>query len=137
MAKNITLEMLLARKQQSNDGKMKIVLFNSKVLGGTIEIVKQKARDVMKIMDDMEEKTMTASTKANCKLILKHCPIFREKELQVAYDVAEPHEVVLRVFDDNIGEVGKLTEKILAIYGLADEDKKKNLLEEEVEEIKN
>ncbi|TIG83051.1 phage portal protein, partial [Legionella pneumophila] len=43
MAKNITLEMLLARKQQSNDDKMKIVLFNSKVLGGTIEIVKQKA----------------------------------------------------------------------------------------------
>ncbi len=71
------------------------------------------------------------------KIILKHCPIFKEKELQTAYGVAEPHELVIKVFDENLGEIGKLAEKILGIYGLADEKKKSNLIEEEVEEIKN
>ena len=42
-----------------------------------------------------------------------------------------------KVFDENFGEIGKLAEKILGIYGLADEKKKSNLIEEEVEEIKN
>ena len=46
MAKNITLEILLARKEQSNNDKMRIAYFNLEVLGGTIEVVKLKARDV-------------------------------------------------------------------------------------------
>lgn len=137
MTKNITLETLLARKQQSENDKMKVFLFNSEVLGGNIEIVKQKARDIMKIMDSTDERGMEASNEMNCKMILKHCPIFREKELQTAYGVAEPHELVTKVFDENLGEIGKLAEKILGIYGLADEKKKSNLIEEEVEEIKN
>ena len=45
MAKNITLEILIAKKQQSENDKMKVVLFNSEVLGGTIEVVKHRARD--------------------------------------------------------------------------------------------
>ncbi|WP_269472028.1 hypothetical protein [Fusobacterium ulcerans] len=44
---------------------------------------------------------------------------------------------MIKVFDENLGEIGKLAEKILGIYGLADEKKKSNLIEEEVEEIKN
>ena len=64
MAKNITLEILIAKKQQSENDKMKVVLFNSEVLGGTIEVVKHKARDVIKIMDSTEEKTTEAAYKA-------------------------------------------------------------------------
>lgn len=136
MAKNITLDILLTRKQQSENDKLKVVLFNSEILGGTIEIHKQKARDVMKIMDTMKDKTMEESANANCKIILKHCPIFREKELQAAYEVAEPQEVILKVFDENLGEVGKLAGKILELYGLS-EEKENKLAEEEVEELKN
>lgn len=140
MSKNITLDILLARKEQSNGDKLKVVLFYSDILGGTIEIVKHKARDVIKIMDDMKDKTMAENTATNCKLILKHCPIFREKELQKAYEVAEPYEVVIQVFDENLGEIGKLTNKILELYGLADDEKTEkieNSIEEEVEELKN
>ena len=49
MAKNITLEILIAKKQQSeNDKNESGVNSNSEVLGGTIEVVKHKARDVIK-----------------------------------------------------------------------------------------
>ena len=138
MAKNITLEILIAKKQQSEHDKMKVVLFNSEVLGGTIEVVKHKARDVIKIMDSTEEKTTEAAYKANCKLIYKHCPILQKKELQEAYQVAEPYEIVIPVFDENLGEVNKLSNFILNLYGLgAEDDKASKVLEEEIEDIKN
>lgn len=137
MAKNITLDMLIARKEQSNNDKMKVVLFNSEVLGGTIEVRKLKARDVIKIMDSTEDKTTEAAYNANCKLIYKHCPILQEKELQEAYEVAEPYEVVVPVFEENLGEINKLSNFILSLYGLAEEDKASKVMEEEVDELKN
>ena len=138
MAKNITLEILIAKKQQSENDKMKVVLFNSEVLGGTIEVVKHKARDVIKIMDSTGEKTTEAAYKANCKLIYKHCPILQKKELQETYQVAEPYEIVIPVFDENLGEVNKLSDFILNLYGLgAEDDKASKVLEEEIEDIKN
>ena len=68
MAKNITLDMLIARKEQSNNDKMKVVLFNSEVLGGTIEVRKLKARDVIKIMDSTDNKSTEEAYNANCKV---------------------------------------------------------------------
>ena len=137
MAKNITLEMLIAKKEQSNSDKMKVVLFNSEVLGGTIEVRKLKARDVIKIMDSTEDKTTEAAYNANCKLIYKHCPILQEKELQETYEVAEPYEVVVPVFEENLGEINKLSNFILSLYGLAEEDKASKVMEEEVDDLKN
>lgn len=137
MAKNITLEMLIAKKEQSNNDKMKVVLFNSEVLGGTIEVRKLKARDVIKIMDSTEDKTTEAAYNANCKLIYKHCPILQEKELQATYEVAEPYEIVVPVFEENLGEINKLSNFILSLYGLAEEEKASKVLEEEVDELKN
>lgn len=137
MAKNITLEMLIAKKEQSNNDKMKVVLFNSEVLGGTIEVRKLKARDVIKIMDSTDSKSTEEAYNANCKLIYKHCPILQEKELQEAYEVAEPYEVVVPVFEENLGEINKLSNFILSLYGLAEEEKASKVLEEEVDELKN
>lgn len=137
MAKNITLEMLIAKKEQSNNDKMKVVLFNSEVLGGTIEVRKLKARDVIKIMDSTDSKSTEEAYNANCKLIYKHCPILQEKELQEAYEVAEPYEVVVPVFEENLGEINKLSNFILSLYGLAEEEKASKVMEEEVDDLKN
>lgn len=137
MAKNITLEMLIAKKQQSNDDKMRIVLFNSEVLGGTIEVRKLKARDVIRIMDSTDSKSTEEAYNANCKLIYKHCPILQEKELQEAYEVAEPYEVVVPVFEENLGEINKLSNFILSLYGLADSEQVNKAIEEEKDDIKN
>lgn len=129
MAKNITLEMLLARKEQSNNDKMRITYFNSEVLGGTIEVVKLKARDVLKVMDNADDKSADGAYRANCKLIYKHCPLLQKKELQEVYEVAEPYDVVTPVFDENLGEINKLATFILGLYGLAEN--------EDIDDIKN
>lgn len=137
MAKNITLEMLIAKKEQSNNDKMKVVLFNSEVLGGTIEVRKLKARDVIKIMDSTDSKSTEEAYNANCKLIYKHCPILQEKELQEAYEVAEPYEIVVPVFEENLGEINKLSNFILSLYGLTDSEQVSKAIEEETDDIKN
>lgn len=137
MAKNITLDMLIARKEQSNNDKMKVVLFNSEVLGGTIEVRKLKARDVIKIMDSTDNKSTEEAYNANCKLIYKHCPILQDKELQAAYEVAEPYEVVVPVFEENLGEINKLSNFILSLYGLTDSEQFSKTVEEETDDIKN
>lgn len=137
MAKNITLEMLIAKKEQSNNDKMKVVLFNSEVLGGTIEVRKLKARDVIKIMDSTDSKSTEEAYNANCKLIYKHCPILQDKELQATYEVAEPYEVVVPVFEENLGEINKLSNFILSLYGLTDSEQFSKVEEEETDDIKN
>jgi len=137
VAKNITLDMLIARKEQSNNDKMKVVLFNSEVLGGTIEVRKLKARDVIKIMDSTDNKSTEEAYNANCKLIYKHCPILQDKELQAAYEVAEPYEVVVPVFEENLGEINKLSNFILSLYGLTDSEQFSEAVEEEADDIKN
>lgn len=137
MAKNITLEMLIAKKEQSNNDKMKVVLFNSEVLGGTIEVRKLKARDVIKIMDSTDSKSTEEAYNANCKLIYKHCPILQDKELQATYEVAEPYEVVVPVFEENLGEINKLSNFILSLYGLTDSEQFNKAVEEEIDDIKN
>lgn len=137
MAKNITLDMLIARKEQSNNDKMKVVLFNSEVLGGTIEVRKLKARDVIKIMDSTDNKSTEEAYNVNCKLIYKHCPILQDKELQAAYEVAEPYEVVVPVFEENLGEINKLSNFILSLYGLTDNEQFSKAVEEEADDIKN
>lgn len=137
MAKNITLDMLIARKEQSNNDKMKVVLFNSEVLGGTIEVRKLKARDVIKIMDSTDNKSTEEAYNVNCKLIYKHCPILQDKELQAAYEVAEPYEVVVPVFEENLGEINKLSNFILSLYGLTDSEQFSEAVEEEADDIKN
>lgn len=137
MAKNITLEMLIAKKEQSNNDKMKVVLFNSEVLGGTIEVRKLKARDVIKIMDSTDSKSTEEAYNANCKLIYKHCLILQDKELQATYEVAEPYEVVVPVFEENLGEINKLSNFILSLYGLTESEQVSKAIEEETDDIKN
>jgi hypothetical protein len=137
VAKNITLDMLIARKEQSNNDKMKVVLFNSEVLGGTVEVRKLKARDVIKIMDSTDNKSTEEAYNANCKLIYKHCPILQDKELQAAYEVAEPYEVVVPVFEENLGEINKLSNFILSLYGLTNSEQFSEAVEEEADDIKN
>ena len=104
-----------------------------------IEVVKHKSKRCnKKLWIVQKKKTTEAAYKANCKLIYKHCPILQKKELQEAYQVAEPYEIVIPVFDENLGEVNKLSNFILNLYGLgAEDDKASKVLEEEVEDIKN
>ncbi len=129
----ITLDILLDRKLKSENDKKKVVLFDSEILGGTIEIEKLRAKDVMALMGDVtDNNNAEEGIRLNNKLIYKHCSIFRNEELQKAYNVAEPYDVILEVLDQNIGEVNKLCNAILNLYGLGEK-----ILEKEADDIKN
>lgn len=88
-------------------------------------------------MDSTDNKSTEEAYNANCKLIYKHCPILQDKELQAAYEVAEPYEVVVPVFEENLGEINKLSNFILSLYGLTDSDQFSKAVEEEADDIKN
>ena len=128
MANKVTLEALLERKL-TKEVKTKGT-YTSKILGADIEFNKKTLQEVTEIMDKYPGRTNAEGLKGNCMMILKHCPIFQEKELQEAYGVGEPWEVVSKVFDENNKEIRELVETILGLYGLIEE-------EVDVEAVKN
>ena len=54
-------------------------------------------------------------------------PLVLDKELQEAYDCKVPTDIVMKVFDDDLGEMNRICSRILEMYGL----------EEVIEDIKN
>ena len=126
MSKNITLEILLARKTQSENNKMKVRLFHSEILDGNLEVEKLSLYRVLNKLEEInEEKTATENFFNTCLVILDHVPLLRNKELQKEYDCIEPTDIVVKVFDNNMGEINKLTNFIFSLYGLDNKDKEK------------
>ena len=76
---------------------------------------------LMAIMD-MGEETAEGGLETSKQLIYESIPALQDKELQEAYGCIEPHDIVLGVFDDNLGEVEKLVEFINSQYGLTVDD---------------
>lgn len=109
------------------EGQEQIIEYKSDFLNGSIMVKKispYKVTEILDKTDEIEGGTMTRGAKANEELIFKHCPDLQNKELIEKYDCVEPYDIVLRIFDNNIGEVGKFAEFILTLYGLVDEKKK-------------
>ncbi len=125
----ITLEKLLDRKKEH---KEEIFEYNSKILGGTIDVVKMKLRDVLAILEKVNLNKTEDAIRGNCELIYKHCPLFRDSELLETYEVAEPYDIVLEVFEQNSGEINNLCAFIFNLYGLAEDG-----IEQEYGDLKN
>lgn len=128
MSRNITLDILLARKEQSRKDKIAIKLFYSNVLNGNIEVQKQSLFKILNKLDGInEEKDITENLRNTCNLILEHVPLFKNKELQTEYDCVEPTDIVVEIFDNNIGEINKLASFILEMYGLTNGESIENI----------
>ena len=56
-------------------------------------------------------------------------PLFRSAQLQEAYEVAEPSDIVTLLFEQNLTAITSLGDKIAAMYGINGA--------EAVEELKN
>lgn len=132
MSKNLTLEMLLARKQKSDNDQLKVKIFHSEVLDGDLEVHKQNIYKVLNKFGDVAEGLDGVEMFQNtCSLILEHVPLFKNKELLKEYECIEPLDIVPEIFDNNIGEINKLANFILSLYGLG--DREQNI----VDDIKN
>jgi len=115
MAK-VTIDKLIAKRL--DDGKKKTAIFNSKELGGDIEVIRTPLNKILSLIDDVENLSTSDAMARNYELIYECCPILHNKELQSAYEVVEPFDIVPKIFNDNIGEINSIANLVLSLYGL-------------------
>lgn len=124
----LTIENLLARKEQAMQAKEKYKDIETKILGESclLTIKKLPLHQFLTIMDNTQgETTMTDDFELNKELIYKTCPIFQSSRLQEEYECSEPYDIVNILFEDNIVEIGNVAAEIMGFYGV-DTDTVKN-----------
>ncbi|MTI65167.1 MAG: phage portal protein [Firmicutes bacterium] len=124
-SKKITLDDLITRKTQGKLDKMQVKYYDSKELGGKIEIRKIKLKEYMKLADGIDEDNAVDGLEFMNELVFKCCPLFNQnsKELVKTYEVAEAIELPSAVLNDNMGEMQDIVEIINSFYGLDKVDK--------------
>ncbi len=135
MGERITIESLIQRAEQRKNDKIKLKEVYNEMLGGNLVIKRVPLTQVVGILDklDGEDLKLADCIEMYKELIYKCCPILQNKELQEEYGCAEPYDIVTEIFEDNVGEINKLAEEILDMYGMTDkEDKPVKKLEEEI-----
>lgn len=94
-------------------------------LGGEITIVKQPLTTIMRIIDGLDEsERMSSKFDVFAQLIYQCVPLLHDKKLQEKYECAEPQDIVMKVLNDNMNDLEKLANNILAFYGLDSEKMK-------------
>lgn len=116
--KRATLESLMQRAQQRKDESTRYREYESKVLGETLLIKKLPITRICEIMDMAEDDTMLGGLELNVQLIYESVPLLQDKSLQSAFDCVEPHDVVMKLFDDDMGEMERICGTILSMYGI-------------------
>lgn len=114
-----TREALLERASKKEDKAYST--YESEALGLAFTVKRLPVARLMAIMD-MGEETAAGGLETSKQLIYESIPALQDKELQEAYGCIEPHDIVLGVFDDNLGEVERLVEFINSQYGLTVDD---------------
>ena len=114
-----TREALLERASKKEDKAYST--YESEALGLAFTVKRLPVARLMAIMD-MGEETAAGGLETSKQLIYESIPALQDKELQEAYGCVEPHDIVLGVLDDNLGEVEKLVEYINSQYGLTVDD---------------
>lgn len=116
--KRATLESLMQRAQQRKDESTGYKEYESEILGETLLIKKLPLTRVCEIMDMYDDDTVLEGLELNVQLIYESIPLLQDKNLQDAFGCIEPFDIVTKVFDDNMGEMQRLNEAILSMYGL-------------------
>ncbi|GMQ56788.1 hypothetical protein AN1V17_11820 [Vallitalea sediminicola] len=129
MAKNkkITLNDIIARKQQGKLDKLQVKKHYCSELSGDIEIRKIPLKEILELLEKIQQDDIDTieTTRLNSELVYKCCPIINQnsKELMNVYEVKDPFSLPLAILNDNLGEMNKILNSILAFYGLDEEEK--------------
>lgn len=119
--KKITLADVIERKKQGKMNKLQVKFYDSKILGGRIEVRKIPLGHYMELIENIEKYN---SVDAMNVLIYECCPLFREntKEAMEVYKVAEATDLPSAILEDNIKEMNDIIEIINSFYGLDEID---------------
>lgn len=142
--KKLTLEDLLDRARQRDNDKMQIREYFSEELGGNVAVTKMPLKRLTAFLDkadDGDDKdVISKNLEMNIELIYKSIPMLQNKELQAAYDCAEPYDIVTKIFNENGGEIQDLANFVLSLNGMhkyKPRNKDKQDDESLVDELKN
>lgn len=125
----LTLDDLIARKEQREQATPCYKDVYIDMLGGNILVEKIPLRQLIGVMEGLDSGSPQDALQAKIDIIYSCCPIMRKKELQDVYSCAEPTEIVCKLFQEKLGPINKLVLAILDLYGMGDD--------ESIEEVKN
>ena len=114
-----TLEALLERKTQAMKAKMAVKEINVPVLGMALTVEKLPLARVLNLIDKYkDDDSLNGKFELYKELIYISVPLFRSAQLQEAYEVAEPSDIVTLLFEQNLTAITNLGDNIAAMYGI-------------------
>lgn len=117
MGKSLTIEDILERKRQSEEDRKRYKAVHSDILDGDLIVKKIPLRQVTAIMDRFENPNTTESMEMFQELIYRSCDLFKDPNLQRAYEVeGDKFDIVGAVLEENIDEITKIGEEIMTFY---------------------
>lgn len=126
--KRLTLEALIAKKEQREKEKFEVHKVDVPSLDGYLQLEKIPLTRMVGLMDEANGASVSGNLAFYVDLIYACCPMLRNKELQAAYGVTEPTDIVCAVLEDNMGEISRIASVILAMYGMSDGDDLKEVV---------
>ena len=119
-----TLEALLERKTQAMKAKMAVKEINVPVLGMALTVEKLPLARVLNLIDKYkDDDSLNGKFELYKELIYISVPLFRSTQLQEAYEVADPLDIITVLLEQNLGAITKLGDEISEMYGLSDPNK--------------
>lgn len=118
--KKLTLEALIAKKEQRQAAKAEFKEVWIPSLEGCLTLKKLPATRFAAMMGRFDSEDFEQNLQFEIELVYACCPMLQKAELQEAYGVKDPHDIVLAVLDDDLGALGTLAEAVTGFYGLGE-----------------
>lgn len=115
-----TLDLLMAKAEQSKDDKLQIKKFDSKAIGGEIILKKPPLSKFTSLIDEADAADTTyGALEVNAQMVYESVPAIKDNfsKLKDAYEVSDPINLVLKIFEDNLVELQLIVEEITSFYG--------------------
>lgn len=115
--KKLTLNDFIAKAKQKEQDKFKAKAVFIESLEGEVMLQKIPINNVLVAIDRITtDESMQNIIDVYKQLIYDSIPMLKAKELQEQFNLAEPFDIVLELFELN--EITKLGEEIQSLYGL-------------------
>ena len=115
--KKLTLNDFIAKAKQKEQDKFKAKAVFIESLEGEVMLQKIPINNVLVAIDRITtDDSMQNIIDVYKQLIYESIPMLKAKELQEQFNLAEPFDIVLELFELN--EITKLGEEIQSLYGL-------------------
>ena len=115
----LTLEELIDKKTELLFKKTIEVEIES--LGGTLVFKQIPLSAIVRTIDDVfsvHGQSVMAISEAVKMLIYDSCLLLQNKDLQAAYECAEPYDIVEKIFGNDFMAIGKIGDELLKMYNV-------------------